>query len=211
MICSACGKSDSNGKETGDNLDKLYEQGLKLADTMQELCSNESYIKSVAGGVEELTSKIAELSNGNYENSTAVYQVSVEQSVMEAYLTLMGLDTKNLSDNLKNSIINKSYGSIINILNSKSGVTSLAVSGVITANSTFVCNALQSPTIYIYQYPDSYPVCISFIPGEDGAVSANSSYILLDNLKDADENNFSDTLSSSFTAIGLTPDISKIK
>lgn len=46
---------------------------------------------------------------------------------------------------------------------------------------------LLSRRYNIYVYDSAYPVMISYVPGEDGAVSMNANYIIIDDMTGADK------------------------
>jgi hypothetical protein len=42
----------------------------------------------------------------------------------------------------------------------------------------FVCNDLKEDCMYIFSFGEAYPVAVSFLCGEDGAVFAKASLVL---------------------------------
>lgn len=209
LVFTACSSSKGDNEQKKADSDILYTKGLELVDLLHEMASSEEYI-TLFGIPSEIYHE--ELANGDYENCIAVYQVNISDTQLQSFMKLSGIETDNFSDNLISQITKKSYSSfIVQLVARQSGSEALAASSLITGSSLFVYEELKEPTMYIYEYKDSYPVVVSFYPGDDGAVSAGASYFLIDELKTADEAAFSDALSNQFALLGLSYDISKIK
>ncbi len=209
LAFTACNSSKGDNEQKKADSDILYNKGLELVGLLHEMVSSEEYI-TLFGIPTELYYE--ELTNGDYENCIAVYQVDISDTQLQSFMILSGIEPDNFSDDLISQITKKLYSSFIaQLVARQSGTEALAASSILISSSLFVYKELKEPTMYIYEYNDSYPVVVSFYPGDDGAVSAGANYFLIDELKAADEATFSDALSNQFALLGLSCDISKIK
>lgn len=210
LMLTACNAAKEKNDKPKTDSDMLYNKGLEMVSLLDEMAASEEYRTLFTP--DQLNHIFEELVKGDYENCIAVYQVSISDTQLLSFLTLSGLEPDAFSDNLLSQITQKSYSSFFSQLVARqSGAEALAVSGILACGSLFVYEDLKECTMYIYEYTDSYPVVVYFYPGEDGAVLATANYILLDDLKAADEAAFSDILSKQLAYLGLGVDISKIK
>ncbi|MGN0435045.1 MAG: hypothetical protein ACI4D8_00270 [Wujia sp.] len=182
-------KSDNEDINAGENQIadiSLTDRGLDIISSMSNLAGNESYRKLI-GGSEDIEAIIKEISSMNYSSPKQVYKVANLDEISKLYLSMSGLDLESLDEENKEIIINKLAQGIGNIIMAqKSGVKELAASGAIVRQELFVDKSVKECVLYIYTYDDAYPVLISFVPGKDGAVSANASYLIIDEMIGAD-------------------------
>lgn len=177
LLLCACGAEKNTASE-----ESLYEHGLDVISLMNEMVQSEAY-----GELMCYSSEIIEIGNeiakGDYREPNAVYKLDVN-SLADLY-ELGEKESPELTDTLRTYVENRYYSSMASNLNGAYGTAvDLAASSVYTAVKTFVSNELSESTIYIYTYSDSYPVMVTFTPGEGGAVSASGSFILDDEFRD---------------------------
>lgn len=210
LMLTACNAAKEKNDKPKTDSDMLYNKGLEMVSLLNEMAASEEYRTLFTP--DNLNHIFEELVKGDYENCIAVYQVNISDTQILSFLTLSGLEPNAFSDNLLSQITQKSYSSFFTQLVARqSGTEALAVSSILACSSLFVYEDLKECTMYIYEYTDSYPVVVYFYPGEDGAVLATANYILLDDLKAADEAAFSEALTKQFILLGISPDITKIK
>lgn len=178
LLLCACGAENNTVSEK-----TLYEHGLEVISLMDEMVQSEDYAKLMSS-----TSEIIEIGNeiakGDYGEPTAVYRLEV--NTFADWYEMSEKELSELSDTLRECIEQRYFSTIASQMNSRYGVTELAASSIYTAAKTFVSNDLSEFTTYIYTYAHSYPVMVTFTPGEDGAVRAFGTFILDEDLK-ADE------------------------
>jgi hypothetical protein len=78
-----------------------------------------------------------------------------------------------------------------------SGTAAIAASSLVKKTDLFVDASVTKSEVYVYIFDESYPVFVSFIPGENGAVSATGTYVIVDGLIGADADTTGNTLSVS--------------
>ena len=121
--------------------------------------------------------EIAELSNSTQ---------SVEQTLQEwakefGFTTEEGAaDLEAFSDTLQAYLRATVQSSIAAQINAKGGADALAAASACTASRIFFCDDLHENLLYLYTYENAAPAMISFLVGEDGAVSATGLFILYD-------------------------------
>lgn len=178
LLLCACGAENNTVSEKS-----LYEHGLDVISLMDEMVQSEDYGELMCSSSEiiEIGNEIAK---GDYGEPTAVYRLEV--NALAGWYELGEKDLSELSDTLRECIEQRYFSSIASQVNSRYGVTELAASSIYTAAKTFVSNELSEVTTYIYTYAHSYPVMVTFTPGEDGSVRAFGTFILDEDFK-ADE------------------------
>ena len=117
---------------------------------------------------------------------------------------MSGSDLESFNEEDKEIIINKLAQGIGNIIMAeKSGVKELAASGAIVIQELFVDKSVKECVLYIYTYDEAYPVLISFVPGQDGAVSANASYLIIDEMIGADMETLKDNMNMGLVSLQI--------
>lgn len=169
----ACGGTGASGSNTSDK--SLYEHGLSVISLMEEAASTEEYVGAYTGNP-EIMEIIQNVGGGDYTTPKAVYSISVSDEVL---LSMLGLENPNgISAELKDNLLNRSFGSLITQINGYAGVNNLAASSVLTLGKSFVDSTLTEDVIYIYTFENSFPVAVTFSVGENGAVSADGNFIM---------------------------------
>ena len=171
---SACGNNGSNTESKS-----LYEQGLEIIQIMVEMTRTEGYVDLLTGS-NEIKSVIQNIGEGDYTTPKAVYAISADdENYITMFMTMAGLDNlDNVSDKLKSFITQKAIGSLMTQINGMSGVENLAASSVCTVGKTFVNEDADENVIYLYTYENAAPVAVTFIVGEEHAVSANGVFVM---------------------------------
>lgn len=191
-VCiSACGsqKSDAGTRS-------LYEQGMEIVALMCEITQSEEYIEFY-GGSSEIKSVVQNMSTGDHTTPKAVYAISVPEEKLAAILELS--DLANASKELKSFLMQRVLTSLMTQINGRSGVEKLAASSVCTVNKTFVNENVKEDVIYLYTYDNAVPAAVTFIVGEDHAISASGVFILYDEFPCGS----ADEIASFFSYIGV--------
>ena len=88
-----------------------------------------------------------------------------------------------MSDTLKEYVTSRAQATVATQINAAGGASMIAASSVCTAGKTFVNKELKENTVYLYTFESGTPVMVSFLVGEDGAVSASGSFIFNEDFK----------------------------
>ncbi len=167
---SACGKK--NDTETKS----LYAQGLEIVQLMSEMTQIEEYVELYSGS-NEIKTIIQNIGIGDFSSPKAVYAISIAEDDLAA---MVGSNPDNVSEELKNYIMQKSLASLMMQINGMSSVENLAASSVCTVGKTFVNENVTEDVIYLYVYENAIPVAVTFTIGENQAVSASGIFIMYD-------------------------------
>ncbi len=154
----------------------LLEHGQDVVALMDEMASSESY-RQAMGGSDELQKVLKTL--GNHQEPQAVYKITLPDDLVASY---SGVDTSDWSDELKQSLSDRTSSSIISQLNSSEGITELAAASFCAAQKVFVSEEVTDPMTYLYVYDGATPAAVTFVPGEEGAVMASGLFVCTDSL-----------------------------
>jgi hypothetical protein len=152
-----------------------------------EMAASDDYIDMVTeGNISAHEKLIAEVRAVDYSAISAVYELELprEQLFLKLYGVHLGMD--ELSEAVEDKL---SYGlgsELATHINGKDKLTSVAVSSIYTARKTFVDKSIEENRYLLYTLEGGYPVLVSFMPGEDGAVYATANMILSSGFEAAD-------------------------
>ena len=171
---SGCSKPDKTA----------YDHGLELVETMAELAKSEAYLALTTGSA-TVTEKLLPVQEGEVGEPAAVYTVTLG----EDYLSAMAEwnEISEIPDSIKEVANQKLIGAFATQILAYSGAQELAASAVCAAGKTFVDKSLTESVIYLYVFENCPPAAVTFIPGEDGAVSASGLFLLYDEVDWFDE------------------------
>ena len=172
LSLSAC-SSNQNHTETKS----LYAQGLDVVGLMSEMAGTNGYADIYTGN-SEIKTVIQNIASGDYSAPQTVYAISIEDKNLAAMAELEQMD--QVSEKLKNLLMQKVFGSLMTQINGMSGVEKLAASSVCTAGKTFVDENADHDVIYLYTYENATPVAVTFTIGEDQTVSASGVFVMYD-------------------------------
>lgn len=155
----------------------LVEQGLSLISLMREKAENKNLIKMYFGSNDEVSNIVQEIAQQDFSKPSAVYRLSGDFSFLFSLMT-MEFDTADMqfSSELKEEVAKRFLSSIWTA--SKAGEYQLAASSLLTCTKVFVSKELSQDCIFVYEFPDAYPVAVCFLRGEDNAVLAQSSFVI---------------------------------
>ena len=155
----------------------LYQQGLDVISLMVEAARCEGYVE-INTGDHAVREAIQDIGAGNFTMPKAVYSISVDDETLWNYADWEDYDIA--SDALRENTKDKILPALFTQFNAMSGAEKLVAASVCAMDKTFVNKNIKKNTIYIYTYDNAMPVAVSFIVGENGAVSAKGSFIMYD-------------------------------
>lgn len=162
---------------TSDLSSALYQEGLSTVSVMEEMAEDEDWV-SLFSSNQNLASILSAVGAGDYSRPKAVYQIRLSDETV-SHLT-RNADLEAFSDTLQAYLRATVQSSIAAQINAKGGADALAAASACTASRLFFCDDLHENLLYLYTYEDAAPAMISFLVGEDGAVSATGLFILYD-------------------------------
>lgn len=178
--------SDKGGKDNASDRMSLYDRGLDMISSMNALAGDDNYRKMI-GMPQEVESIINDILAMDYSEPKQVYKVTNLDDIMNLTMYMSGVDENTFEGETKDYVKRKFAGTICNVIMGKSsGAMALAASSCFARQDIFVDSTVTEGTLYIYVYENAYPVFVSFMPGEDGAVLSNCSYLILDSMIGAD-------------------------
>lgn len=164
LTLAACGRSEPEKS--------LFAQGEDVVDMMAELAKQDAYLDAAASST-AVRDALAGAAVGSYDALDVVYAVTVDADAL-----LSGAAAEDMSEPLAGYLRGKSCAAVINMVNAQAGTEALAAANICAAGKSFVCEGLSQSVLYIYVYRDGVPAAVSFVPGDDGAVSAAGMFIL---------------------------------
>lgn len=169
---SACGDSGSSGETKS-----LYAQGMEIIQLMSEMTQSETYTTAYTDneGVRAVVQAIADC---DYTSPKAVYALSAADEDLEALVKL--IDLGDASGDLKAFFTQRAFSSLMTQVNSRGGAEILAASSICSVEKTFVNGDVKENVIYLYTYDDAVPAAVTFLVGEDQAVSGRGTFVMCD-------------------------------
>ena len=158
----------------------LVEQGLSLISLMREKAENKNLIKMYFGSNDEVSNIVQEIAQQDFSKPSAVYRLSGDFSFLFSLMTIE-FDTADMqfSSELKEEVARQFLSSMPSMWNAKTtGAYPLAASSLLTCTKVFDSKELSKDCIFVYEFPDSYPVAVCFLRGEDNAVMAQSTVVI---------------------------------
>lgn len=156
----------------------LLEQGQELVALMGEMANNSQYASFYTDD-QEMQELLAAAGEGDFSSPQAVYAIRFPDEALAGLLELAGLGSLDgFSDELRQNLRARVISAMPTQLNAMGGSSVLAAASICTASKTFVNGQAAENLIYLYTYPNAVPVAVTFLPGEDGAVSATGMFIL---------------------------------
>lgn len=171
LSLSACGNNKSNTKTKS-----LYEQGLEIVQLMTEM----TQYADVYTWSSEVLSVTQNIGNGDYTAPKAVYEISVSDENVAAMAELMtlGLGLDRASEGLKSCFMQSVFSSFIARINAKGGADNLAAASICTIGKMFVNENVNENVMYLYTYENAVPAVVTFLVGEDHAISASGEFVM---------------------------------
>lgn len=172
LALSACGNEKS-----------LVLHGMDIVALMDEMTESQNYLQCYTSD-EEIRSIIKTLAEGKYSHYDTVYALDFDIQTITAMTETLQIDFA--SENMYAYLRSQAETTIIPQINGREGSKNLAAASVCTAGKTFIYNTLDDSVIYLYSFDDTAPIAVTFIPGEDGAVSAHGYFVLADGFTASD-------------------------
>ena len=197
------GESSQSDGETPKELpeNSLYDHGLEVISLMREQAGSEAYLRLAGLPESAMDTAKAAAADGKLDK---VYQVTFPESSLENLYRLMSNEEMldSFPESIKGAVRKRMISSVASMINGYfCGQEQLAAASICSAGKTFVDYGLGENVIYLYRYSDFnvFPAVVTFLPGEDGAVSANGMVIFTNDIFSFDEGE----LKSAIEEIGI--------
>ena len=171
-VCNAEAKVNSKDKA-------IHAQGLAIVSVMEEMVQNETWFDAFSHN-KDLKKIVSDEGRIGKKKLKAVYKIKINDE-LNSYL-IEPINEKRLSPDLSKYFQNIIQTCIATNINTMGGADTIAASGICTYSKTFVNNDIKENTSYLYTFEKGAPILITFIVGDDNAVSAHASYIFYDGL-----------------------------
>lgn len=204
VVVMVISKSDDkkNDKRASSQM-SLYDRGLDMISSMNALAKDDNYRKMI-GMPETIESIINDILDMDYSVPKQVYKVTNLDDIMNLTMYMSGVDENTFKGETKDYVKNKFAGTICNMITGKiSGSMALAASSCFSSERVFVDSTVTEGVLYIYVYDAAYPVFVSYMPGEDGAVKANCAYLIMDSMIGADMETAKESLTLGLMSLDL--------
>lgn len=175
----------------------LYEMGLEQAALLEEMVNSQDYMALMTAST-SLQAVLEPVQGKSLSEPTSAYAVSLDAEALLELAAEGQVDLSAFSDPLREFVLHRLQNSILSILNSRAGTEALAAASICTVSHTYVGRSIERDALYLYFFPDAFPVMVSFHDG-GGIVQANSTFLFGNVLTE-------DTLeavSSLFESMGL--------
>ena len=201
LICLTSVSCDTPSKS-------ILERGDEIISIVSDMVASDEYIEAMSGGASAYDELISEVKTIDFSKIATVYELNIPEKE-----TLKKLSRQNFDmDKMPQSVIDKLYlgigSSLASYINGKGGSDSLVVATFFSAGKCFVDKSITHKKHLLYAFESGHLMLISFVPREDGAVSASSHFILNDEFLSADAKQISESF-EEFGLDGIT--ITKIK
>lgn len=158
--------------------DPLLDQAVALARRLGELAASEDYVAaySTSSAISEI---IAVWAEGDYDAPAAVGRSTLNPDAMATIIAALSRDTQivGLPDAVYGEISRRMLSALPSLFAGTAGVESIAAVSVMTIQTAFVCEACDTPTLYILRYEQGASVAVTFQPCQDGAVLAQACFL----------------------------------
>lgn len=195
LVMTACANNSIS-----HNKEELYDLGIEVTKTMQEMVYSDEYI-SLYTAV-EFEDEIVKFQAMDYDSPIAVYSVEIPNA--KDVLSKLGSENidgyDKLSDNLKEQLDHRvSFSSIISSINAQSGTNTMVLCSLLTAMKYDKDIELDKSIAYLYVFEKGIPIAVTFTKSG----YANGQFLLLN-----DSNSYED-ISEIFSTYSC--EVDKIK
>lgn len=161
----------------------LYRQGQELAAEIVETAGTPDYLRLLTGDQAVLDLLAQAVEGKDYTAPQTVYRLKVPEEAVEKIMGMSDAgELDGLPQGLQKRFWEKFFRGIPSQLNAMGGTSALAAASICAAEKTFVSTEVSEPLLYIYAYENGTPIAVTFLPGEDGAVSASGIFLFYDGL-----------------------------
>ena len=175
------------------------DRGDEIVGLVSEMVKSDEYVNIILGNVSLYDEMLAEIKSMDFSKVTAIYELKVSQDELVKILAANRGNIDKLPKSLKDRLVRGLGSSLASYINSKTSTEKIVMSSVFNASKCFVDKSIKENQYLLYVFESGYSMLISFIPHEDGAVTASGSLILNDSL----ELDNADQIEASLKALGI--------
>ena len=201
MVLPAC-KTKEEQKDVMTT--SLLDAGSEIISLMDEMINNESY-QEVMASSSDLESAFKMLAVGDYSKASAVYEIHIPDRTYDNFISInQEGDVKNdMSEKLYTELKGRMTVSLANMINGRyNGASYLAASSIVSASKVFVNTELEESKVFLYTFETGFPIMISYVKGDGGAVTATGYFLMNENLVGATKDDIDTMVKDTFYLSG---------
>lgn len=179
--------------------ESVIDRGDEIVELVSEMVKSDEYINIMLGNVSLYDEILAEIKAIDFSKVSAIYELKFSQDELIEMLPSSNGDVDKLPKVLKDRLVRGLSSALVSRINSRAGIEELAISSVFNASKCYVDKSIKENQYLLYVFESGCSMLISFVPHEDGAVTASGSLILNDSL----EYDSADQIEASFKALGI--------
>lgn len=180
---------------------ELYDKGMELIGKLNQISNDYGYMVN-SGLQTDVEPQYNKLVTCQYAELSDVFRVSHLDEATNTFVSIAGQTMSRESiQYFKNNIVEDMGNMIMSYASNDSGA--LALTSTLFYRTCFYNKSVTTSEAFIYCYKDSYPVIVSFVPGDGGAVSVKASYLLVDDMINMEPEELADCVRGYFNATSL--------
>ena len=158
------------------------DRGDEIVELVSEMVNSDEYINIMLGNVSACEDLLSEIREVEF-SSAAIYELKVSEDELIELLTAKRGDANKLSESLQDKLVDGLGSSFASYINLGTSTEKMVMSSVFNASKCFVDKSIKENQYLLYVFESGYSMLISFVPHEDGAVTASGNLILNDRLE----------------------------
>lgn len=178
--------------------ESMIDRGDEIVELVSEMVNSDEYINIMLGNVSAYEDLLSEIREIDFSRAT-IYELKASEDELVELLTAKRGDADKLPKSLKDKLVCGLGSSFASYINLGTSTEKIVMSSVFNASKSFVDKSIKENQYLLYVFESGYSMLISFVPHEDGAVTASGSLILNDRL----ELDTADKIEASLKALGI--------
>lgn len=178
--------------------ESVINRGDEIVGLVSEMVNSDEYINIMLGNVSAYEDLLSEIREIDFSRAT-IYELKASEDELVELLTAKRGDADKLPESLKDKLVCGLGSSFASYINLGTSTEKIVMSSVFNASKSFVDKSIKENQYLLYVFEAGYSMLISFVPHEDGAVTASGSLILNDRL----ELDTADKIEASLKALGI--------
>ena len=158
----------------------LYQRGMDIVALLADMAHNPAFLE-VYGVPQSVAPVVERISQGDYSQPSRVYRLTPQSSLSGLIGQLAG-SWGQLPDSVADYLESQTLSLLRTLTLGREGLEQNVVMATFSADKLFVSRELSQDMFYLYMFENGCPVLVSFQGGEDGAVSAQGTFLLNEGL-----------------------------
>ena len=171
----------------------------EIVSAVAEMVNSDEYVQAMIGGISAYDEEISKIKAVDFSKVQAKYELGFSQDDLLKKLYSQKVDVEKLPESLKDKLSLGLGSSLASFINSKAGTDEMIASSLFAASKCFVDETVKESKFFLYVFEPDCSMLISFVPNEDGAVSASGALIM----NEAFENGSAEQIEASLKKFGF--------